>query len=59
MSEARLPKICDLKFDFEKPVEKEAAFAWLRVVASVLTNAERHQVLQYLQAIRRDERRRW
>ena len=56
MSEARLPTICDLKFDFNKRTEREAAFAWLRAVAPVLTNAERQQVRQYLQTIRRDER---
>jgi hypothetical protein len=56
MSEPRLPAICDLKYDFSKPGQREAAFAWLRAVAPVLTNAERQQVRQYLQAIRRDER---
>lgn len=56
MSELRLPTICDLKFDFKKPVEREAALAWLRTIAPVLTNAERQQVRQYLQAVRRDER---
>ena len=55
MSEPRLPTICDLKFDFNKPVEREAAFAWLRAVAPVLTTVERQQVRQYLQAIRRDQ----
>jgi hypothetical protein len=56
MSEPRLPVICDLKFDFNKPTERGAAFAWLRAVAPVLTNAERQQVRQYLQALLRDER---
>lgn len=55
MSEPRLPAICDLKFDFKNAAEREAAFAWLRAIAPVLTNAERRQVRQYLQAIRRDE----
>ena len=56
MSEPQLPTICDLKFDFNKPVEREAAFAWLRAVAPVLTKVERHEVRQYLQAILRHER---
>lgn len=56
MSGPHLPKICDLKFDLSKPVEREAAFEWLRTVAPVLTNAERRQVRQYLQAVRRGER---
>jgi hypothetical protein len=56
MSEPRLPKICDLNFDFNKPVEKRAAFAWLRMVAPVLTAAERQQLRRYLQALVRDER---
>ena len=47
MSKPRLPTICDLKFDFNKPVEREAAFAWLRAVAPVLTKVERHEVRQY------------
>jgi len=55
MSEPRLPTICDLNFDFNKSVEREAAFAWLRAVAPVLTTVERQQVRQYLQAIRRDQ----
>jgi hypothetical protein len=55
MSEPRLPTICDLKFDFKKAGEREAALAWLRSIMPVLTNAERQQVRQYLQAIRRDE----
>jgi hypothetical protein len=55
MIEPQLPTICDLKFDFNKPVEREAAFAWLRAVAPVLTTVERQQVRQYLQAIRRDQ----
>jgi hypothetical protein len=56
MSEPRLPTICDLKFDFNEPTERKAAFAWLRIVAPVLTNVERQQLRQYLQALRRDER---
>ena len=55
MIEPQLPTICDLKFDFNKRVEREAAFAWLRAVAPVLTTVERQQVRQYLQAIRRDQ----
>jgi hypothetical protein len=55
MSELRLPRICDLKFDLNKPVEREAAFAWLRAVAPVLTNIERRQVRQYLRAMLHDE----
>ena len=55
MSEPRLPTICDLKFDFNKPVEREAAFAWLRAVAPVLTKVERREVRQYLQAIRHEQ----
>ena len=55
MSEPRLPTICDLKFDFNKSVEREAAFAWLRAVAPVLTKVERREVRQYLQAILRPE----
>jgi hypothetical protein len=56
MSDPRLPPICDLKFDFNKPTERGAAFAWLRYVAPVLTSAERQQVRRYLQAVLRDER---
>jgi hypothetical protein len=56
MSKPRLPTICDLKFDFNKPVEREAAFAWLRAVAPVLTKVERREVRQYLQAVLRHER---
>ena len=55
MSKPRLPTICDLKFDFNKPVEREAAFAWLRAVAPVLTKVERREVRQYLQAIRHEQ----
>jgi hypothetical protein len=51
MSEPRLPTICDLKFDFDKPTERKAAFAWLRLVSPVLTNVERRQLRQYLQAL--------
>ena len=50
MSEPRLPAICDVKLDVNKPTERAAAFAWLRHVAPVLTNAERQQVRRYLQA---------
>ena len=56
MSEPQLPTICDLKFDFNEPTERKAAFAWLRIVALVLTNVERQQLRQYLKALRRDER---
>jgi hypothetical protein len=56
MSEPRLPAICDVKFDFNKPTERGPAFAWLRAVAPVLTNAERQQVRRYLRAVLRDER---
>jgi hypothetical protein len=56
MSETRLPKICDLNFDFNKPVERTAALAWLRVVAPVLTAVERQQLRRCLQALVRDER---
>jgi len=56
MSEPRLPTICDLKFDFNKPAERKAAFAWLRLVSPVLTNLERRQLRQYLQTLLRDER---
>ena len=56
MSEPRLPTICDLKFDFNKPTERKAAFAWLRLVSPVLTNGERRQLRQYLQALLGDER---
>ena len=55
MSEPRLPTICDLKFDFNKPTERKAAFAWLRLVSPVLTNGERRQLRQYLQALLGDE----
>ena len=55
MSKPRLPTICDLKFDFNKPVEREAAFAWLCAVAPVLTKVERREVRQYLQAIRHEQ----
>ena len=55
MNELRLPRICDLKFDLNKSVERGAAFAWLRAVAPVLTNVERRQVRQYLRAVLRDE----
>jgi len=55
MIEPQLPTICDLKFDFNKPVEREAAFAWLRAVAPVLTKVERREVRQYLQAIRHEQ----
>src|SRR5215469_12106128 len=56
MSEPQLPTICDLKFDFNEPTERKAAFAWLRIVALVLTNVARQQLRQYLKALRRDER---
>jgi hypothetical protein len=56
VSEPRLPAICDVKFDFNKPTERAAAFAWLRAVAPVLTSAEGQQVWRYLQAVLRDER---
>ena len=56
MSKPQLPTICDLKFDFNKPVEREAAFAWLHAVAPVLTKVERHEVRPYLQAVLRHKR---
>jgi hypothetical protein len=56
MSEPQLPAICDVKCDFNNPTERGAAFAWLRAVAPVLTNAERQQLRRYLQAVLRDER---
>jgi hypothetical protein len=59
MSELRLPRICDLKFDLNNPLEREAAFAWLRAVVPVLTNVERRQVRQYLRTVLRGEQARW
>jgi len=56
MSKPRLPTICDLKFDFNKPVEREAAFAWLRAVAPLNLCQHRREVRQYVQAVLRHER---
>jgi hypothetical protein len=56
MNEPRLPAICDVKLDFNKPAERGAAFAWLHHIAPVLTSAERQQVRRYLKAVLRDER---